>query len=83
MAMMLPFRASSQTRAPRSRTSQRQIWQPEDDRFEAQLFVENIGDELYSYSRVASATGAYVSGQFSPPRTYGLRLSMKLGSAAR
>ena len=59
----------------------RLIWRPQDDRFEAQLFVENIGDELYAYSRVASATTASVTGQFSSPRTYGVRLSMKLGSA--
>ena len=59
----------------------RLIWRPKDDRFEAQLFVENIGDELYAYSRVASATTASVTGQFSPPRTVGVRLSMKLGSA--
>lgn len=59
----------------------RLIWRPTDDRFELQLFVENIGDEMYAYSRVASATTASVTGQFSPPRTVGARLSMRFGSA--
>lgn len=57
------------------------VWRPQDDRFEAQLFVENIGDEIYAQSLVAAATTASVVGQFSAPRTYGARISMKLGSA--
>ncbi|KCZ97616.1 TonB-dependent receptor [Hyphomonas polymorpha PS728] len=59
----------------------RVVWRPADDRFEAQLFVENITDEIYAHSLVASSTTAAVVGQFSAPRTYGVRLSMKLGSA--
>lgn len=58
----------------------RLTWASANDRYQAQLFVENITNKLYAYSRVAAATGAYVSGQFSPPRTYGIRLSMKLGA---
>jgi iron complex outermembrane recepter protein len=59
----------------------RLIWQPAGGQFEAQAFVENIGNSLYAYSRVGSATASAITGQFSPPRTYGIRVSMKLGSA--
>ena len=74
-----PFQ--SQTReAPYWILNARLSWSSPGDRFQAQLFAENITNKLYAYSRVAAATGAYVSGQFSPPRTYGIRLSMKLGA---
>ena len=59
----------------------RLIWEPADTRFQAQLFVENIGNQLYAFSRAASATAAVIAGQFSAPRTFGVRLAMKLGSA--
>lgn len=59
----------------------RLVWRPQDDRFEAQIFVENITDELYALSPNASATTGGIVSQFSPPRTYGVRVSMKLGSA--
>lgn len=74
-----PFQAETRE-APYWVFNARLNWMAPDDRFQAQLFVENIGNKLYSYSRVAAATGAYISGQFSPPRTYGVRLSMKLGA---
>jgi iron complex outermembrane receptor protein len=75
-----PFQAGT-TQPPYWVANARLIWESPDTRFAGQLFVENIGNELYSYSRVASATGAYLSGQFSPPRTYGARFAMKFGSA--
>lgn len=59
----------------------RLIWQPEGDQFEVQAFIENIENNLYAYSRVSSATASTITGQFSPPRTFGIRVSMKLGSA--
>lgn len=59
----------------------RLIWAPTDERFQAQLFVENITDKLYAFSRTATSTGGYLGGQFSAPRTFGARVSMKLGSA--
>lgn len=59
----------------------RLIWQPAGGQFEVQAFVENIENNFYAYSRVGSATASTIAGQFSPPRTYGIRMSMKLGSA--
>lgn len=54
-------------------------WDAPGGRYGAQLFVENITDQLFAYSRVAAASGSYVSGQFSPPRTFGARVWVKLG----
>ncbi|MDB5969975.1 MAG: hypothetical protein JWQ90_2425 [Hydrocarboniphaga sp.] len=60
-------------------TNARLIWEAPNNRIQGQLFVENIGDEIYSYSRIASATGNYVSGPFSPPRTIGARIAVRFG----
>lgn len=56
----------------------RMTWALSADRYKAQLFVQNITNKLCAYSRVASTTETYMSSQCSPPRTYGIRLSMKL-----
>lgn len=60
-------------------TNTRLTWSSANDRYQVQLFAENIGNDLHAYNRIASATGAYVTGQFSAPRTFGIRLSAKLG----
>ena len=60
----------------------RAIWQP-NERYEFQAFVENIGDELYSVNRVIFNTPVAlenVGGQFTTPRTYGVRVRMHFGS---
>ena len=58
----------------------RLIWQPANDAgWQIQGFVENLEDNLYAYSRAASGTTGTITGEFSPPRTYGVRLSAKFG----
>jgi iron complex outermembrane receptor protein len=62
----------------------RVTWTSKDGRYEGQLFVDNLTNTYYSYNRTAFNTPASVvavTGQWAPPRTYGLRLVMKLGSA--
>ncbi len=60
----------------------RAIWQP-NQRYESQAFVENAGNELYSVNRVIFSTPAAlenVGGQFTTPRTYGIRIRAHFGS---
>lgn len=40
------------------------------------VFVKNITDKLYSLDILASSTGGY-SGQFAPPRTFGVKLGYR------
>ena len=59
----------------------RLIWSLEDRRTQIQLFGENLTNELYATNRVAFNTPqtlVSVSGQFAAPRTFGLRLALKL-----
>ena len=61
--------------------SARAIWDLDDGRYQVQVFGENLTDDLYATNRVAFATPiplVNVAGQFSAPRTFGLRVSMKL-----
>jgi iron complex outermembrane receptor protein len=59
-------------------------WASEDGRYQAQLYGKNLTDKFYSFNRFGQVEGAgqfdAVLGQFAPPRTYGLRLTVKLGS---
>ncbi len=57
----------------------RASWQSVDGRYQVQAYVENVGDELYAETRQAIGTTGAVIGEFSAPRRYGLRVSMKLG----
>lgn len=60
----------------------RLIWTPEDSPYEGQLFVENLSNTYYATNRVGFNTPTAldtVAGQFAPPRTFGVRLSMKFG----
>ena len=54
-------------------------WDSNDGKYSGQLFCQNIGDQLYAYSSQAVGTTGAVVSQYSPPRTYGLRVSMKMG----
>ena len=54
-------------------------WDSTDGKYSSQLFCQNIGDQLYAYSSQAVGTTGSVMSQYSPPRTYGLRVSMKMG----
>src|SRR5262249_2659289 len=54
-------------------------WDSTDGKYSGQIFCQNIGDQLYSYSSQAGGTTGYVMSQYSPPRTYGLRVSMTMG----
>jgi iron complex outermembrane receptor protein len=54
-------------------------WDSTDGKYSGQLFCQNIGNELYAYSSQAVGTTGAVESQYSQPRTYGLRLSMKMG----
>jgi iron complex outermembrane receptor protein len=54
-------------------------WKSNNEKYSAQLFVENIGDERYTTSSIASGLTGAVQSAYSMPRTYGLRLAMNLG----
>jgi len=60
------------------------VWTSPDKRYSAELFADNLGNSHYLNSRIAYNTPPTmytVAGQLAPPRTYGLRLRMKLGSS--
>jgi iron complex outermembrane receptor protein len=57
----------------------RLIWSPENEVAEVQAFVENIEDTIYAYGRPSSGTSGNIAGEFSPPRTYGVRVAFKWG----
>lgn len=58
----------------------RVIWAPTGTPdFQIQGFVENIEDTLYAFARPGSATSGNISGQFSAPQTYGVRITKKWG----
>jgi iron complex outermembrane receptor protein len=62
----------------------RLVWTSPDQRYEAELFGENLSDTLYSTNRASfntPSTVENVAGQFAPPRTFGVRFTVKLGSA--
>jgi iron complex outermembrane receptor protein len=54
-------------------------WTTLDGRYEVMGFVQNFTDEQYAESRQAVGTTGAVIGEFSAPRTYGVRLSAHLG----
>ena len=64
----------------------RMTWTSPDKRYSAELFGDNLLDTIYATNRVAfnTPTSVYnLGGQLGPPRTFGVRLTVKLGSAAR
>ncbi|MDB5479828.1 MAG: hypothetical protein JWO83_881 [Caulobacteraceae bacterium] len=64
----------------------RLVWTSPDRRYSAELFGDNITNTYYTTNRVGfntPATVENVGGQFAPPATYGVRVTVKLGSAAR
>jgi iron complex outermembrane receptor protein len=70
----------SETREPSYTISNlRLIWEQSDPDFEVQLFVNNIEDEQYAYRRFVGSSFGGITGQFSPPRTFGVRLSTHFG----
>lgn len=74
--------ASAATQPSYWLTNVRAIWQP-NQRYEFQAFVENAGNELYAVNRVIFSTPAAlenVGGQFTTPRTYGVRVRAHFGS---
>lgn len=58
----------------------RASWLADQGDYEVMLFVENVTDELYAETRVAVGTTGAVIGQFSAPRTWGIRFSAKFGA---
>ncbi len=54
-------------------------WDSNDGKYSGQLFCQNIGDQLYSYSSQAVGTTGSIMSQYSSPRQYGIRVSMKMG----
>ena len=57
----------------------RAAWLSNAGDYEVMLFVENVTNELYAETRVAVGTTGAVIGQFSAPRTWGVRFSAKFG----
>ncbi len=55
------------------------IWASTERDLELQLFVENLEDNQYAYRRFVGSSFGGITGQFSPPRTFGLRLSAGFG----
>lgn len=63
----------------------RLTWASVDGRYKVEIFGDNITNSLYATSRVALNTPMTlesVTGQFAPPATYGVRFTIKWGSAA-
>ncbi|WP_176594346.1 TonB-dependent receptor [Sphingobium sp. EM0848] len=58
----------------------RASWTPNEGDYRVMLFVENVTNKLYSEARIALPTQGAVFGQFSAPRTWGVRLSAKFGA---
>jgi iron complex outermembrane receptor protein len=61
----------------------RLVWTSTDRRYTAEIFGENLLNENYATNRVAFNTPVTVdniSGQFGPPRTFGGRIIVRLGS---
>jgi iron complex outermembrane receptor protein len=59
----------------------RAIWEMEDGKYSVQLFGENLSNEYYAVNRVAfntPTTLVSVGGQYAAPRTFGIRVAMKL-----
>jgi iron complex outermembrane receptor protein len=64
----------------------RLAWVSISGRYEAEIFGDNITNSLYATSRIAFNTPSTlenVAGQFAPPATYGVRFTIKWGSAAK
>lgn len=59
----------------------RLTWDAPNPGLQVQAFVENIEDTLFAYNRVSSSTAGVIQGTFSAPRTYGVRVTTKFGSA--
>ena len=62
----------------------RLTWTSADRRYTAELFADNLTNSLYATDRGANNTPTSldtVEGQFAPPRTYGVRFTVALGSA--
>lgn len=57
----------------------RLIWEPHDRDLEVQLFVDNIEEHQYAYRRFVGSSFGGITGQFSPPRTFGVRISAGFG----
>jgi iron complex outermembrane recepter protein len=60
-------------------------WKSRDGRWEGQLFGNNLTNAYYATDRSESNNPAgevFTTGQFAPPRTFGARLIMRLGSEA-
>jgi iron complex outermembrane receptor protein len=80
-----PF-ISATTQRPYWIVNARLVWTSADKRYEAEVFGNNITNSLYATNRVAFNTPAMVenvTGQFAPPATYGVRFTMRFGSAIR
>lgn len=60
-------------------TNLRASWLPAfaDGNVEVQAFVENLFNEIYAEARLAVGTTGAIVGQFSAPRTYGVRVSAR------
>ena len=57
----------------------RVIWERRDHDLEVQAFVENIEDNQYAYRGFVGGLFGGIIGQFSPPRTVGVRISAYFG----
>jgi iron complex outermembrane receptor protein len=58
-------------------------WKSRDGRWEGQIFGSNLLNTYYATDRSETNTPSgeiFTTGQFAPPRTYGVRLIMRLGS---
>jgi len=74
------------TQPPYWMLNARLIWTSADQKYEAEIFGNNISNSFYTTNRVSfntPSTVENVSGQFAPPRTFGVRFTVKLGSAVR
>ena len=59
----------------------RASWTSRDGGLQLTAFADNVTNRIYADARMALTPNGAIYGQFSAPRTYGLRLSAKFGGA--
>jgi iron complex outermembrane receptor protein len=66
-----PFGDNRTSQKPVTRFDLSARFDPEDKRWFASLWARNVTNELVATTKFVIASGRYISGQYTPPRTYG------------
>jgi iron complex outermembrane receptor protein len=76
------FNTEFDSQDPFAKYDAKLMWRSEDERFSAEVFGVNLSDEdvLNSVLTGSQLTGGQALGQFTPPRTYGVKLGINYTS---